>query len=241
MQLVLQVYKLQQVNSLTLNIHQTIHKSQWYKTINKYKYATCCSTKIPSIISKTASSTGTMALPFSTTCTPLTFTTKPLLHVPAELAQSPTFRTKGHERRHHNLMMRIRPVKAVLGANEARSSMVQKAGKRKLADCWREMMGTDDWAGLLDPMDPLLRNEVIKYGEMAQACYDAFDYDPYSKYSGSCKFKASEFFDELDMAQAGYKITRYLYATSNVNLPNFFTKTRYPKLWSKYANWIGYV
>lgn len=43
------------------------------------------------------------------------------------------------------------------------------------------------------------------------------------------------------MADHGYNVTRYLFATSNINLPNFFKKSRWPKVWSKNANWIGYV
>lgn len=111
----------------------------------------------------------------------------------------------------------------------------------ELADVWREIHGENDWVGLLDPMDPLLRSELIRYGEMAQACYDAFDYDPFSKYCGSCRFMRRKFFNYLGMTQPGYDVTRYLYATANINLPNFFRKSRWPKIWSKNANWAGYV
>ncbi|KAG1331798.1 phospholipase A1-Igamma1, chloroplastic [Cocos nucifera] len=111
----------------------------------------------------------------------------------------------------------------------------------RLADRWREIHGSDDWAGLLDPMDPLLRSELIRYGEFAQACYDAFDYDPFSRYCGSCKYNRRKFFASLGMEDAGYEVTRYLYATSNLNLSNFFTKTQGSKTWSQKANWIGYI
>ncbi|XP_059660410.1 phospholipase A1-Igamma1, chloroplastic [Cornus florida] len=113
--------------------------------------------------------------------------------------------------------------------------------EKPVADRWREIHGEDDWVGMLDPMDPLLRSELIRYGEMAQACYDAFDFDPFSKYCGSCRFNRHNFFDCLDMTGYGYDVTRYLFATSNINLPNFFKKSRWPKVWSKNANWIGYV
>ncbi|PQM40001.1 phospholipase A1-Igamma1 chloroplastic [Prunus yedoensis var. nudiflora] len=113
--------------------------------------------------------------------------------------------------------------------------------ERRLSDVWRELHGQDDWVGLLDPMDPLLRSELIRYGEMAQACYDAFDFDPFSKYCGSCRFVHRSFFPSLGMAHHGYYVSRYLFATSNINLPNFFKKSRWPKVWSKNANWIGYV
>ncbi|MBA0736397.1 hypothetical protein Gogos_009956 [Gossypium gossypioides] len=116
-----------------------------------------------------------------------------------------------------------------------------KQEERRLSDVWREIQGQDDWVGMLDPMDPLLRSELIRYGEMAQAAYDAFDFDPFSKYCGSCRFTRRQFFDALGMAHHGYHISRYLFATSNINLPNFFKKSRWPKVWSKNANWIGYV
>lgn len=111
----------------------------------------------------------------------------------------------------------------------------------RLADRWLEILGRDDWAGLLDPMDPLLRTELIRYGEMAQACYDAFDFDPYSKYCGCCKYNRRKFFQSLGMVDAGYEVSRYLYATSNFNLPNFFTRSRWQRVWSQRANWIGYI
>ncbi|XP_009782117.1 phospholipase A1-Igamma2, chloroplastic-like [Nicotiana tabacum] len=128
-----------------------------------------------------------------------------------------------------------------LEEGESTSTTTIKIQEPELADYWLEILGKDDWVGILDPLDPLLRNELIRYGEMAQACYDAFDFDPYSKYCGSCKFPRHKFFDGLDMANYGYDITRYLYATSNINLPNFFKQSRWPKVWSKNANWIGYV
>ncbi|KAH9785563.1 phospholipase A1-Igamma2 [Citrus sinensis] len=117
----------------------------------------------------------------------------------------------------------------------------QETAERKLGDVWREIHGQDDWVGMIDPMDPILRSELIRYGEMAQASYDAFDFDPFSKYCGSCRFMQREFFNSLEMSHHGYDVSRYLYATSNINLPNFFKKSRWPKMWSKNANWMGYV
>ncbi|PON38002.1 Fungal lipase-like domain containing protein [Parasponia andersonii] len=113
--------------------------------------------------------------------------------------------------------------------------------RRRLSEVWRELHGQDDWVGLLDPMDPLLRSELVRYGEMAQACYDAFDFDSFSQYCGSCRFIRRKFFESLGMAHHDYDVSRYLYATSNINLPNFFKKSRWPKVWSRSANWIGYI
>ncbi|KAF3341825.1 phospholipase A1-Igamma1 [Carex littledalei] len=117
----------------------------------------------------------------------------------------------------------------------------QDPGER-LAKKWREIHGQDDWAGLLDPMDPLLRSELIRYGEFAQACYDAFDYDLFSRYCGSCKYNRQHFFERLGMASFGYEVTRYLYATSNFKIPKFFTQSiSDEQVWSERANWIGYI
>ncbi|GMI66481.1 DAD1-Like Lipase 4, phospholipase A I gamma 1 [Hibiscus trionum] len=125
--------------------------------------------------------------------------------------------------------------------NSLSSSIDKHEKEKRVADVWREIHGQDDWVGMLDPMDPLLRSELIRYGEMAQACYDAFDFDPFSKYCGSCRFTPRQFFDSLAMADHGYVVSRYLFVTSNINLPNFFTKSRWPKVWSKSANSTGYV
>ncbi|XP_008802654.2 phospholipase A1-Igamma1, chloroplastic-like [Phoenix dactylifera] len=120
-------------------------------------------------------------------------------------------------------------------------SPLRPPGDGRLADRWREIHGRDDWTGLLDPMDPLLRSELIRYGEFAQACYDAFDYQPFSRYCGNCRYNRRQFFASLGMDAADYEVTHYLYATSNINLPNFFTTTRGSKTWSQKANWIGYI
>ncbi|XP_059665334.1 phospholipase A1-Igamma3, chloroplastic [Cornus florida] len=112
---------------------------------------------------------------------------------------------------------------------------------RPLHDVWKEIQGCNEWEGLLDPMNPHLRREIIRYGEFAQAAYDSFDFDPRSKYCGTCKYPGAHFFEKLDMADRGYSMSRYLYATSNINLPNFFQKSSMSSVWSQHANWMGYV
>ncbi|XP_011080360.1 phospholipase A1-Igamma3, chloroplastic [Sesamum indicum] len=112
---------------------------------------------------------------------------------------------------------------------------------RPLREIWREIQGENDWEDLLDPMNSHLRREIVRYGEMAQACYDSFDFDPHSKYCGTCKYQGAHFFERLGMADRGYTLTRFLYATSNINLPNFFQKSKASSIWSQHANWMGYV
>lgn len=112
---------------------------------------------------------------------------------------------------------------------------------RPLNQIWTEIQGEKNWENLLDPINSHLRREIIRYGEMAQACYDAFDFDPHSKYCGTCKYEGAQFFQRLGMADRGYTLTRFLYATSNINLPNFFQKSTISSIWSQHANWMGYV
>ncbi|XP_015571240.3 phospholipase A1-Igamma3, chloroplastic [Ricinus communis] len=120
-------------------------------------------------------------------------------------------------------------------------TLVYQEDERPLTEIWKDIQGCNDWEGLLDPMNSHLRKEIIRYGEFAQACYDSFDFDPHSKYCGTCKYQGSHFFDKLDMHGHGYQISRYLYATSNINLPNFFQKSKLSNIWSTHANWMGYV
>ncbi|CAK7331094.1 unnamed protein product [Dovyalis caffra] len=121
-------------------------------------------------------------------------------------------------------------------------TLVNQEDERLLSEIWREIQGCNDWEGLLDPMNSHLRKEIIRYGEFAQASYDSFDFDPHSKYCGTCKYQGAHFFERLDMqGHSNYQITRYLYATSNINLPNFFQKSKLSSVWSTHANWMGYV
>ncbi|KAJ0035827.1 hypothetical protein Pint_24683 [Pistacia integerrima] len=86
-----------------------------------------------------------------------------------------------------------------------------KEGKSKLADTWLEIPGADNWEGMLDPLDPLLRSELIRYGEMAQACYNAFDSETFSKYCGSCKYTPTKFFECLGLMQHGNMMGQHEY------------------------------
>lgn len=107
----------------------------------------------------------------------------------------------------------------------------------------RKVQVRDNWSNMVEPMDPVVRSELISYGEMAQACYDAFNNDPYSKYCGSCKVPPDTFFHDLGMNDLGYEITRYIYSSNSSNLiPKFFTKSIHSDgPWNPMVNWMGYV
>ncbi|KAL1312121.1 phospholipase A1-Igamma2, chloroplastic isoform X1 [Arachis ipaensis] len=136
----------------------------------------------------------------------------------------------------------IMTCKAISTQLKPERPMPPKQEQLDISSIWRKLHGEDKWAGLLDPLDPGLRLEIIRYGEMAQATYDSFDYDPYSKYCGSCRYPHEKLFEYLDMTHMGYTVSRYIYATANVSLPSFFKRSRFPhKMWSDRANWAGYI
>jgi hypothetical protein len=108
-----------------------------------------------------------------------------------------------------------------------------------LASRWREIQGANDWEGLLDPLDMDLRLELIRYGEFAQACYDAFDNQPHSKYMGSNLFSIDNMFEKVGLPDTGYEITDYLFATTTID--SFILRNEAPDAWSRNSNWIGYI
>lgn len=116
-----------------------------------------------------------------------------------------------------------------------------RSPKEVIAAEWREIQGSTEWENLLDPLHPWLRREIIKYGEFAQATYDGFDFDSFSEYCGSCRFKPKNLFEELGLERNGYKVSKYIYAMSHVDLPRWLERTHLMETWSKDSNWMGYV
>lgn len=113
--------------------------------------------------------------------------------------------------------------------------------KENISEKWRELHGSGDWEGLLDPLHPWLRREIVKYGEFAQATYDAFDFDSYSEYYGSCMYNRRKLFEKLGLTGSGYTVTKYIYAMSQIDLPQWLEKSSLVDSWSKDSNWIGFV
>ncbi|KAJ4807940.1 Alpha/beta-Hydrolases superfamily protein [Rhynchospora pubera] len=101
--------------------------------------------------------------------------------------------------------------------------------------------GSEDLAPYLDPLDDNLRHEIIKYGEFAQATYDAFDFNSFSSYCGSCMYGMDRMFDKLELRRNGYTVTTFLYAMSRLNMPHWLEKSFHPKAWNHDSNWMGYV
>lgn len=105
----------------------------------------------------------------------------------------------------------------------------------KLAAGWREIQGLNNWENLVEPLHPLLRDEIIRYGEFVAATYKAFDLDPNSRRYLNCKYGKKNMFQQVGLSDSGYEITRYIYATApDIGLPIQSGP-------SCGARWIGYV
>ncbi|RCV16434.1 hypothetical protein SEVIR_3G139800v4 [Setaria viridis] len=122
--------------------------------------------------------------------------------------------------------------------------MSQHGGLGDTARRWRELHGEGGWDGLLDPLDLDLRRTVLRYGEMAQATYDAFNHEALSPHAGLSRFARARFFDRVRLPghAAAYRVTRFLYATSSLPVPGaFILRSASGAGRCRESNWIGYV
>ncbi|KAJ0232982.1 Phospholipase A1-Ibeta2 [Hirschfeldia incana] len=109
-------------------------------------------------------------------------------------------------------------------------SSEERSPKNKLGSKWRELHGSNNWAGLLDPLDENLRRELVRYGEFVQAAYHAFHSDP----EGSPR--------DVALPDGSYKVTKSLYATSSVRFPKWIDDVAPDMRWmTKQTSWVGYV
>ncbi|CAL9098359.1 unnamed protein product [Musa textilis] len=118
---------------------------------------------------------------------------------------------------------------SVLGSRPDRA----REATSRLASVWRKIQGADDWTNLVQPLSPLLREEIVRYGEFVMACYKAFDLDPASQRYLSCKYGKRRMLEEVGLESSGYEITKYIYATPDISIPM--------QHGTCCGRWIGYV
>ncbi|KAF8669941.1 hypothetical protein HU200_051123 [Digitaria exilis] len=86
-----------------------------------------------------------------------------------------------------------------------------------IAATWRRLHGEDGWRGLLDPLHPDLRREIVRYGEFVDAAYASFlshpDASPVAGGHGHHRLSPPA------LPDAAYRVTAPLFATSSVKLP----------------------
>ncbi|KAK7246922.1 hypothetical protein RIF29_41793 [Crotalaria pallida] len=129
----------------------------------------------------------------------------------------------------------------ILSHHEEKHSTPTMSPRENISQKWHEIQGCSNWEDLLDPLHPWLRREIIKYGEFAQATYDAFDHDSFSEFCGSCRYNRNNLLEKLGLTRNGYKVTRYIYAMSHIELPRWLERSHVADSWSKDSNWMGYV
>ncbi|KAK3118688.1 hypothetical protein QOZ80_9BG0704160 [Eleusine coracana subsp. coracana] len=134
-----------------------------------------------------------------------------------------------------SVSLNIRHVPPAVPVVAVPETKAKKKNEETLASMWREIQGVHDWAGLVAPqLHPLLRAEIVRYGELVGATYKAFDLEPASKRYLNCKYGKARMLEAVGMAGAGYDVTRYIYAAPDVALPG----RAGPPCPSR---WIGYV
>nr|GMD83268.1 phospholipase A1-II 4-like [Ipomoea batatas] len=100
-----------------------------------------------------------------------------------------------------------------------------------IADRWSVLSGSDNWEGLLEPLDSDLRRYLIHYGTMIEPARDAFIQDDASKNVGLPRYARRNLFQNTGLLKGNpfkYEVTKYFYATSEL------------AIW-KESDWIGYV
>ncbi|KAL7616335.1 galactolipase DONGLE, chloroplastic [Lactuca sativa] len=98
---------------------------------------------------------------------------------------------------------------------------------------WRDVQGLNNWENLIQPLNPLLQLEIIRYGKFVTASYDAFDLNPDSSRYLTCKYAKNRMFMEVGWADCGYEVTKYVYATPDINIPI--------QNGGSCARWVGYI
>ncbi|CDP14642.1 unnamed protein product [Coffea canephora] len=123
----------------------------------------------------------------------------------------------------------------IMSASLIAPSMVKKvvATGSRLACVWREIQGMNNWENLVEPLDSLLREEIIRYGEFVVACYKAFELDPNSKRYLNCKYGKRNLLNDVGLENSGYEVTKYIYATPDINVPIQNSPSC--------GRWVGYV
>ncbi|KAL7185374.1 hypothetical protein ACSBR2_027335 [Camellia fascicularis] len=108
---------------------------------------------------------------------------------------------------------------------------------------WPELLGCNNWEGLLEPLNLHLRHLILRSGDFCQATYDAFDNDQNSAFCGSSRYGKHSFFDKVMLESANrYQISTFLYATARVSVyESFLLHSLSRESWDRESNWIGYV
>ncbi|KAK9689931.1 hypothetical protein RND81_09G092000 [Saponaria officinalis] len=120
----------------------------------------------------------------------------------------------------------------------------QELGLNPEGPTWAELLGSDNWDNLLDPLNDQLRHLIIRCGDLCQVTYDTFINDPNSSYCGCSRYGKADLLRKTAFSGGSdrYDVVGYLYATAKVSVPEaFLLKSWSREKWDRESNWIGYV
>lgn len=108
---------------------------------------------------------------------------------------------------------------------------------------WPELLGSNNWEGLLDPLGLSLRKLILRCGDFCQATYDAFINDANSKFAGSSRYGKKSLFQKVMMENASdYQAYCFLYAKAQIGVPEaILLHSLSREAWDRESNWIGYI
>ncbi|GAB4859665.1 hypothetical protein Ancab_011146 [Ancistrocladus abbreviatus] len=108
---------------------------------------------------------------------------------------------------------------------------------------WPELLGSNNWEALLDPLDLNLRKLILRCGDFCQVTYDTFINDQNSKYCGSSRYGKSTLLHRVCFPFSDdYQVTSFLYATARVSVHEaLLLKSQSREMWDRESNWIGYI
>lgn len=116
------------------------------------------------------------------------------------------------------------------------SMSAERSPRGSLGSRWREYHGSNDWAGMLEPLDENLRREVIRYGEFIQAAYHGFHSKPATSADETQRPR------RVALPDRSYRVTKGLYATASVGLPKWVDDVAPDLGWmTQRSSWVGYV
>ncbi|KQJ95040.1 phospholipase A1-Ibeta2, chloroplastic [Brachypodium distachyon] len=106
-----------------------------------------------------------------------------------------------------------------------------------IAASWRRLHGEEGcWRGLLDPLHPDLRREIVRYGEFVGAAYSAF----LSNSDASPNSDLDHLAGAVPLQDAAYRVTAPLFATSSAKLPPWLASLAGPCA-AQRTSLVGYV
>ncbi|XP_019169209.1 PREDICTED: phospholipase A1-IIgamma-like [Ipomoea nil] len=115
-----------------------------------------------------------------------------------------------------------------------------------IAERWKALSGSDNWKGLLDPLDSDLRRYLIHYAAMICPSFETLITQPFSKNIGLPRYARRNLLANTGLVKGNpfkYEVTKYFYAVSGfpVGATGYNVRPERSDAVLKESNWNGYV